>query len=186
MARRELQEINAGSMADIAFLLLIFFLVSTTMNVDSGIPRLLPPIQTEPQEDTKIKDRNLLEIFINRNNEMMVEREVTKMANLREKVEEFIMNPQNLDNLPVVTIENDPVLGQVRVTKKHVISLKNDRGTSYETYIAVQNELAAAYNELKDDLSIQKFGTSYADLDKTRKDAIDKVLPMRISEAEPN
>jgi biopolymer transport protein ExbD len=186
MARREIQEINASSMADIAFLLLIFFLVSTTMNVDSGLERLLPPMQDEAVEPPKILDRNLLEVFINKDNNMMVEQKVTNLKDLRRITKEFIMNPQNKEDLPVVTNETDEVLGDIRITKKHVISLKNDRGTSYETYITVHNELTAAYNELKNELALEKFNMDYIDLDQEKKEAIDKVLPMRISEAEPN
>ncbi len=186
MARREIQEINASSMADIAFLLLIFFLVSTTMNIDSGIERLLPPIQEEDIEPPKILDRNLLEVFVNKDNNMMVEQKVTNLNELRQIAKDFITNPQNKDDLPVVTTETNEILGEIRVTKKHVISLKNDRGTSYETYITVHNELTAAYNELKNELALEKFNADYIDLDDEKREAIDKVLPMRISEAEPN
>lgn len=193
MARRALQEINAGSMADIAFLLLIFFLVSTTMDTDKGIIRILPPIPDEEtkQEEVKVKERNIFVVLVNRNNQLLVEGEPLDIKDLRKKAKEFIVNPYDDPDLPAKEWIDVPFFGQVQVTKKHVISLQNDRGTSYEMYIAVQNEITAAYNELRDELSMRKFGVKFADLPKDEngnspeQEAIKEIYPMNISEAEP-
>ena len=187
MAKRELQEINAGSMADIAFLLLIFFLVTTTMDTDAGIVRKLPPMPENAQQmdDVQIRERNIFVVLVNRDNQLLVEGEPMQMIDLREAAKEFIVNPNDEDDLPAKEIKEFDIFGPMEVTSKHVISLRNDRGTSYETYIAVQNELAAAYNELRDELSLRKFGKKFNDLDEEKQDAIEDVYPMKISEAEP-
>jgi biopolymer transport protein ExbD len=191
MARRTIGEINAGSMADIAFLLLIFFLVSTTMDTDSGIVRKLPPMpEKDKQEDqVDVKERNIFVVLVNRNNQLLVEGELMDIKDLRNAAKEFILNTYDDPNLPTKEWIEVPFFGQVEVTKKHVISLQNDRGTSYGMYIAVQNELAGAYNDLRNELSERKFGVKYTDLkdveDKEKRDAIEEIYPMKISEAEP-
>ncbi len=190
MARREIQEINAGSMADIAFLLLIFFLVSTTMDTDSGILTKLPPMPEDKQdEQVDVKERNIFVVLVNRNNQLLVEGELMNIRDLREAAKVFIMNPADDPNLPAKEIVDVEYFGPVEVTKKHVISIQNDRGTSYEMYIAVQNEISAAYNELRDGLSMTKFGVKFEDLSGEENDdkrkAIEDVIPRNISEAEP-
>jgi len=190
MAKREIQEINAGSMADIAFLLLIFFLVSTTMDTDSGILTKLPPMPEEKQdEQVDVKERNIFVVLVNRNNQLLVEGELMNIRELREAAKEFIMNPTDDENLPAKEIVEVQYFGAVEVTKKHVISIQNDRGTSYEMYIAVQNEISAAYNELRDGLTMRKFGVKFEDLkgddNKDKRKAIEEVIPRNISEAEP-
>ena len=175
MAKRwGLQEINAGSMADIAFLLLIFFLVTTTMDVDSGIARKLPPMPDEEmqEDDSQINAKNIYVVLINTNNQLLVEGELMDISQLREGAKRFINNNGIDPNL-----SDNP--------DKAVISLQNDRGTEYKTYIQVQNELAAAYNELRNDAALNKFGKRYIDLNKTDKKEIRKMYPQKISEAEP-
>lgn len=186
MARRESPEINAGSMADIAFLLLIFFLVTTTMDTDGGLTRRLPPMPEEPIEDLpEIRRRNVFEILVNANNQLLVEEELMLVTDLRVAAKEFIVSDPNNENLPEYKPTDVPFFGNGYPVSKQIISLQNDRGTSYEMYIAVQNELVAAYNELREELSKEKFGKSYRDLDKERRNAIKKIYPQRISEAEP-
>ena len=185
MARRELPEINAGSMADIAFLLLIFFLVTTTMDVDSGLSRKLPPIPEETTEKPpKIKERNVFIVLINSKNQLQVEGKLMDISNLKEKTKEFVENPNDLKHLPEKDPKEIPFFGTYMVSKG-VVSLQNDRGTSYETYIAVQNELISAYNELRDELARRRFGKAYTDLNEDQQKAIKKIYPQRISEAEP-
>lgn len=185
MAKRQAPEINSGSMADIAFMLLIFFLVATTMDVDSGLSRKLPPIPEEQQDDTPpIKERNVFVVLINSNDKLLVEGEPINISTLKEKAKEFIANPNDKPNLPEKKIVNIDFFGSYPVSKQ-VISLQNDRSTSYEMYIKVQNELASAYNELRDELSLQKFGKKYNDLSGDKQKSIRKVYPQRISEAEP-
>jgi len=189
MARREAPEINGGSMADIAFMLLIFFLVATTMNIDSGIMRKLPPIVEDQQDNIDIKERNVFVVLINANDQLLVENEILNIRDLKDKAKEFIANKANLETLPEKKLVKDiPFFGDQMVSKQ-VISLQNDRGTKYETYITVQNELTKAYNELRDELAMGKWSKTYAQLEKAHeKDklkAIRKIYPMRISEAEP-
>ena len=183
---RPVQEINAGSMADIAFLLLIFFLVTTTMDVDSGITRKLPAIQPEDQpKPPEVKERNVYIVLINQHNQLAVEGELMDVNKLCEGVKEFITNPNNDLNLSERKDPIDiPFFGMMELSKG-VVSLQNDKGTSYHKYIEVQNELVRAFNELKDELSMKTFGMLYKDLDKDRQKAVKKVYPMSISEAEP-
>jgi biopolymer transport protein ExbD len=181
---REVPEINAGSMADIAFLLLIFFLVTVTMDVDTGITRKLPP---PVEDDTKVdqNQRNIFEVLINSANMLLVEGKRGDLTTLKDEAKRFFENSTNDLNLPEKKLENIPLLGDVYVSKG-IISLKNDRGTSYEMYIKVQNELTKAFTELRDELSIDKFGTKFSNLvDEQKIDAIQNAIPIAISEAEP-
>lgn len=184
---KKLPEVPAASLADIAFMLLIFFLVTTTMDVDSGLERRLPPIPPEDQNDDEtppIKERNVFVVLVNSNDQLLVENEYMPVNQLREKAKEFMANPYDDANLPEKSVKDVPYFGEVPITKG-VISLQNHVGTSYGTYIAVQNELVAAINELREELAKQKFGKSYEKLDKDQKSAIQEIYPSRISEAEP-
>jgi len=185
-SKRGTDEINAGSMADIAFLLLIFFLVTTTMDVDSGILRKLPPpLDPTVPPPPPIKQRNVFTVLVNSNNQLLVEDQIGSVATLREQCKEFVRNPSNNPNLsekkPPIQID---FVGSYQ-TSKGVVSLQNDRGTSYDMYIRVQNELVAAYRELRDALAMQTFGRKFNELKKNEGKAIRKALPMMISEAEP-
>ncbi len=185
---KKVPEFNAAPMADIAFLLLIFFLVATTMNIDTGLTRKLPPLpedQEQQQDDKKIKERNVFEVLINSNDRLLVEGEPMKISNLRESAKEFITNPKNKDNLPKMTEKEFSELGVMKVPENHIISLQNDRGTSYEMYLHVQNELVAAYNEVRSEIATRKFGKDFEDLSSERKKAIKEAYPQVISEAEP-
>lgn len=183
---KKIPEIPSASLADIAFMLLIFFLVTTTMDVDSGLRRKLPqwaPDQ-EQDDDTQINERNVFVVLVNKNNDLLVEGDYERIDNLRERAKEFMANPYNDENLPEKEPMEVPFFGETMVTKG-VISLRNDLDTRYGTYIAVQNELVAAINELREELAKQKFGKSYEDLDSDQQKAIRKIYPSRISEAEP-
>jgi biopolymer transport protein ExbD len=184
---REIKTINAAPMADIAFLLLIFFLVTTTLDTDSGILRKLPAIPEEDQEEPedKIRERNVYIVLINKNDDLLVEFEQMNLSELRKSAKEFISNPLNLETLPQKTLKEVPFFGMVEVCNKGVISLQNDRGTSYGMYIKVQNELVAAYNELRNELALQRFGSPFDDLDKEQSDAVVDIYPLTLSEAEP-
>ncbi len=184
---KKLKEINAAPMADIAFLLLIFFLVTTTLDTDSGIMRRLPPMPREEdmQNQDQIKDRNVFLVMINKNNELLVELEPMDVLQLKEKAKEFIANPNNDPKLPEKTLEDVPYFGKWEVCNKGVISVQNDRGTSYKMYMMVQNELVAAYNELRDELAMQKFGKKLDDLEEDQAEAVRTIYPLNISEAEP-
>jgi len=186
MARKAAPEINAGSMADIAFLLLIFFLVTTTMDVDTGITRKLPPPVENPDEDVDVKDRNVLKILVNSHDMLMVDGKRMDIRQLKDKTKDFMaIHPDNPD-YPEVTTKYIEELGKDFPATKGVISLKNDRGTSYNMYIQVQNELAKAFNEMKNEKSMELYGVKYTQLvDDKKIKVINKLVPVRISEAEP-
>ncbi|MFC2090143.1 ExbD/TolR family protein [Bacteroidota bacterium] len=204
MAKREIQEINAGSMADIAFLLLIFFLVATTMDVDTGLTRLLPAIpEDEEKQEVQVNKRNVLVVLINRDDQLMVGGEFgTRVDELKDITTEFFTNPNNDPTLPEKEeaevefprgISNLlPADGIWRGNvSKGVISLQNDRSTTYKQYLAVQNELVAAVNELRRNFCKLYFDKDYDQLnmavpiDKEINDGIRKIYKMNISEAEP-
>jgi len=182
-SKKEIPEINAGSMADIAFLLLIFFLVTVTMDVDTGITRKLPP-PVENEKSVDQKQRNIFEVLINSANQLLVEGKPGSILTLKEDAKTFFLNPNDDIDLPEKEMKQIDLIGNVYVSKG-VISLKNDRGTSYEIYIKVQNELTRAFQEMRDELSVEKFGTKYDKLAAEKQEAIQSVIPMAISEAEP-
>jgi len=235
MARKKREgpgEINAGSMADIAFLLLIFFLVTTTMDTDTGILRQLPPpIPKDAPEPPKVKERDVYVVLVNSRDQLLVESELMDISELKDGTREFLTNPDNIESLPerrkitraevteriayfkglmASDAENAAaykkelgkwerrlntinLLGEYyELPGSAVISLRNDTETSYDMYIQVQDELTRAINELRNELSEQKFGKPYIELDKNNPEeklmilAIRQVYPQRISEAEPN
>ena len=182
MARRKFEAI--GSTADIAFLLLCYFLMTTTMGDQSGLQRRLPPIPDAQQaQDQKVNRRNIIIVRINSADKLFAGSEAMDISFLKEKIKEFLTNPTNDPNLP----EKEPVEanGKTYMKSKGVISLQNDRGTSYQAYIAVQNELVKAVNELRDDFAMQEFGRKFSRLNDEQQDVVKKVIPQNISEAEP-
>ena len=203
---RQVGEINASSQADIAFLLLIFFLVTTSMNVDQGLFRQLPPPSdgTE-QEHEKINERNIFIVLINKDNRLAIEGEPADFNELTDRTIRFLTNPANSENLAE----------QVKASKKYddavaagkteeaatfkalvdrcgdpnitrgVVSLQNDRGTKYETYIQVQNSIVAAFNICRDNFAKEYFGKIYDELNADDQKLVKTVFPLSISEAEP-
>ncbi len=185
MGKRAAQEVNAGSMADIAFLLLIFFLVTTTMDTDSGLATLLPPPVPDTMETPPpIKDRNVFTVLINSRNQLLVKGKPMKVEELKDAAKEFVTNPNKDEKLPEFKDVQVPYFGLYPVSKG-VISLQNDNGTQYAQYLMVQNELTRAYNELRDELSKRKWGKAYDELDEDKQKAVREIYPRRISEAEP-
>lgn len=178
-------ELNTASMADISFLLLTFFLLTSSINTDLGITRKLPPPPDPNVKPPDVKERNILKVLVNKSDLLLVQGRPIDIVQLKEVAKEFLSNPANRQDLPEMeekTIEN---LGTVKVSKG-IISLKNDRGTSYNMYIQVQNELTAAVNELRDELSRQRYGVKFADLTNADYiDAVSKAVPVAVSEAEP-
>lgn len=204
MARRETPEINAGSMADIAFLLLIFFLVTTTMDVDSGISKKLSEKPPKDFVPPVIKERNIFEVNINRNNELLVEGEAMKIEDLKAATIDFIDNGGGEGKVVdgVATGSCTYCKGAKSATSsdhpnKAVISVQSDRGTEFDTYIKVQNELLRAYRDLRNRLSLEKYNMSFTELEKAYKDEksneelkkkvedIKSSYPQIISDAEP-
>jgi len=173
MAKRELQEINAGSMADIAFLLLIFFLVTTTMESNYGIRRKLPPPETEQTEKPPvIKKKNVLEIVINGQDKMLIEEEPADVKDVKKIAIDFITNngkdPESSDN-----------------PQKAVISIKHARETSYKKYLSVYNELIAAYDEIRNRYARQKYGKPFDKLTEEEQKVVKDTYPQKIAESTP-
>jgi biopolymer transport protein ExbD len=207
---RKAPNINAGSMADIAFLLLIFFLVTTTMDVNQGINRLLPPIPAANEKPPPIKKRNVLVVLVNSGDQLLVNNKFVEIGDLRREAVDFFTNPENSEDLPEMELisvkiaeaksKGDTakynrwnttlkVLGEDVKVSKGIISLQNDRGTSYKMYIHVQDELARAIAEVRNDLCMRLWGVKFSSLkeetDPDRIQAIQNVIPAAISEAEP-
>jgi biopolymer transport protein ExbD len=186
---RKMPEIPSSSLADIAFMLLIFFLVTTTMDQDKGVERRLPQWVDPSQIDENappVKERNIFVVLVDRENRLMVEGEICRVEDLKEKAKLFLTNPMNASNLPEKEVRNFDVIGDFDViSKSAVISLRNDVGTMYGTYIKVQNELVAAINELREEIATEKFGKSYASLNEDNQKIIQDIYPQKISEAEP-
>ncbi len=208
MARRQIPEVNAGSMADIAFLLLIFFLVTTTMDVDTGITRMLPPPTPPDQQPVKKNERNVFMVLINKDNMLAIKGEPAEVSELRYRVKDFLTNPTNDPDLSEqITIQEklneelkkeEPNAEKVQLYKdiiaqfgpdititKGVVSLQNDRGTEYGKYLEVQNEIVAVINELRNNLAKQTWGKEYDKLDEHQQKMIKTIYPFAISEAEP-
>ena len=185
---KKIPEINASSMADISFLLLIFFLVTTSMDVNQGLARRLPaPIPPDQKiEDTDINKRNLFVVKINWENKLLVQGQELDVRQLRAKAKEFIANTNDAPDMPKLFEEDfgEP-FGTLKYTKEHVISVQNDAETQYQAYLEVQNELVAAYNELREECAQQYFHVSYTELDEEWQKKIQKIYPQKISEAEP-
>ena len=204
MAKRSAPEVNAGSMADIAFLLLIFFLVTTTIETDSGINRKLPPIE-DVEDPPIIKEKNIFTVVVNKNNQLLVEEELTDVSDLRSMAIEFLDNGGGEGEEACDYCQGDRDPKSSDNPDKAIISLKNDRETSYKIYIAVQNELVAAYNDLRDrefnrlfpneSMSFVEANKKYSDprtssdekeILKPKLDEVKLMFPQKLSEAEPS
>lgn len=204
MARRSAPEVNAGSMADIAFLLLIFFLVTTTIETDSGLNRKLPPME-EVIDPPIIKQKNIFTVVVNKNNQLLIEEELKDISDVRKLAVEFLDNGGGTgeDSCDYCNGKRDPASSDN--PEKAIISLKNDRETSYKIYIAVQNELVAAYNVLRNrefsrlnpmmGIDFVQANNKYNDPRTTSAEKeklkpllsiVKNMYPQKLSEAEPN
>lgn len=204
MAKRAAPEVNAGSMADIAFLLLIFFLVTTTIETDSGLNRKLPPM--EDQVDPPIiREKNIFTVVVNKNNQLLVEEKLTDVAELRQLAIDFLDNGGGVGEESCDYCQGARDESSSDNPDKAIISLKNDRETSYKVYIAVQNELVAAYNDLRNREFLRLYpsvGLNFVDAQKKyddprtssedaedlkpKLDTVKQMFPQKLSEAEPN
>ena len=157
------------------------------MDTDRGLARRLPPPPEDEQNEAQIdvKERNVLKVRVNAAGQLLCGDDFIEITQLCDRAKEFVKNENNSPNLPEIHPKNIPLLGVCGVTDKHVISVQTDRGTSYNVYFQVQNELVRAYNELRDELSKAKFGRPYVALDEEHQAAIREYYPQKISEAEP-
>ena len=200
MAKRAAPEVNAGSMADIAFLLLIFFLVTTTIETDRGISRKLPPIPEENIEPPIIKQKNIFTVIVNRDNKLLVEDELMQLQDLRQAAVEFLDNGGGVGEEACDYCQGPRDPNSSDNPEKAIISLVNDRKTEYRTYISVQNELVAAYNQLRNREAQRLYGADFLEMEqkyndpnfrgdketlKERIDIVQQMYPQKLSEAEP-
>ncbi|TLF44285.1 ExbD/TolR family protein [Maribacter aurantiacus] len=202
MARRAgAPEVNAGSMADIAFLLLIFFLVTTTIETDAGLDRMLPPIEP-PDQDVVIKQKNIFQVNINKNGQLLADDELIEISDLREKAMAFLDNGGAPQGSPDYCsyCKGSRDASSSDSPAKAIISLKNDRETKYSTYITVQNELVGAYNDLRDREAQRLYGKNFVEMEaeylnpetseeakeelKEKVQRIQELFPQKLSEAE--
>ncbi len=194
MAKKKTPALNTSSTADIAFLLLCYFLMTTTMGSQLGLSRRLPPMPDKDAkvEDQKVNRRNIIIVRINSADRLFAGTEPVDVSQLKDKIKEFLTNPANDPNLPEKEVQEIEGLGKYAASgsdsyavSKGVISLQNDRGTSYRAYLQVQNELVKAVNELRDEFSVSTFGKQFAQLDEEQQGIVKKAVPQNISEAEP-
>lgn len=183
---KKVPELNSASSADIAFLLLSYFLMTTTMNQDSGLQRRLPPMPAKDQEvqDQKVNRRNIIIVKINSQDRLFAGNEPIEVSRLKDKIKEFLLNPNDDPKLPEKEMKDIEGFGQYPVSKG-VISLQNDRGTSYQAYIAVQNEIVRAINEIREDFCRANYGKAYENLTEEQQEIVREAVPQLISEAEP-
>lgn len=183
---RKVPGLNQSSTADISFILLIFFLVTTSMDTDTGLARRLPEWDPNAmEEEIKIKERNVMTVLVNRNNEILCRGEVIDVSELKDIAKEFIANPEDKANLPAKEEYEIKGFGTVVTTVKHVISLQTDRDTEYDIYFQVQNELSKAYNELREDWCMAQLKKRWADCTEDEQSYAKGMYPSKISEAEP-
>lgn len=192
--KRKVPEVNSSSQADIAFSLLIFFLVATTMNVDTGLARMLPPMPPEDQkqEDVKVKERNMLLVLVNGAGQIMAgapgKQTLVDFRQLKDMTKEFVLNPMDDENLPEKKEKEIDLPGGgkwVYPVSEGIVSLQTTRDTGYQIYIMVQNELTRAFNEIRDEVSMKQFNKKFADLTDQENKALTTAVPLKISEAEP-
>ena len=186
MASKKTPGINSSSTADIAFLLLCYFLMTTTMGSQTGLSRRLPPMPEKDQkvEDQKVNRRNIIMVRINSQDRLFAGNELMETSQLKDKIKEFLTNPLDDPNLPEKETKDIEGYGKYPVSKG-VIALQNDRGTSYRAYIEVQNELVRAINELRDEFSYKNYHKAFENLTKDQQEIVKKAIPQNISEAEP-
>ncbi|MBO4907096.1 MAG: biopolymer transporter ExbD [Bacteroidaceae bacterium] len=199
--KKKVPGLNASSTADISFILLIFFLVTTSMDTDTGLTRRLPQPPEPNQEDASmdVKERNVLNVKMNADGNIMIKSEIeTRFFNLNipnEKadglrylnrtVKEFVQNKDNNSRLPQLYPREVELIGMCNITEKHVVSVQTDRGTPYQVYFDVQDVIVGAYNELRDEAAKKYFSKPYDKLSEAEKVAIRTIYPQKISEAEP-
>jgi len=191
-------------MADIAFLLLIFFLVATTIETDSGINRKLPPME-DVIDPPIIKERNIFTVVVNKNNDILVEEKPMQLRDVRSAAVKFLDNGGGVGEEACDYCQGERDTSSSDNPDKAIISLKNDRETDYKVYISVQNELVAAYNELRDREFLRLYPNQrmtfveanklYSDPRtspkeklklKPKLDVLKKMYPQKLSEAEPS
>jgi len=188
--KRKVPGLNQSSTADISFILLIFFLVTTSMDIDSGLPRRLPEWDPDAVDQIlEIKERNVMTVLVNKSNEVHVKNGVLNrtidLSELKDIAVEFISNPNDDPNLPIKEEYDIQGFRTVVTTIKHVISLQCDNDTNYEVYFKVQHELSRAYSELRDAWCKQTFNQPYVECTEDEQTFARAMYSSKISEANP-
>ena len=179
--------LNTGSMADISFLLLTFFLLTSSINTDQGIQRKLPPPLRGDETPPPINERNVLKILVNMYDQLLVNNvPMYDVRELKARTKEFISNPSNNPKMSMITPTYIEEFGTSELVSSGVVSLQSDRGTSYKMYVAVQDQLTLAFNELREEYCHQKFGKKFENLTENQRKGVQKAIPLSISEAEPS
>ncbi len=182
--KRKIPEINSSSSADIAFLLLIFFLLTTSMEKEKSLSHSLPEKKDETLNPKEIKERDVFEITIQADNSILYHDEEIEPENIKELAEIFIANPYENINLPEKFETDIPSFGKRRITQNHLFLIQISPKAEYQTYIDVQSQILAAYNKLRNELSIQKWGKKYMDLPQEQQAVVLQIYPYKLSEAE--
>ncbi len=184
--RRRVPGLNTTATADISFMLLIFFLLASSMDTDKGLARQLPPPQDQhTEQEMVVKQRNVLEIALDADNQLTLGGDPITHTALTERIAEFVANAANDPTMPEKSRRAVFLLGEMEVSDRHVLSIQVDRKTSYDAYFQIQNAIVRAYARLRNQLAHQRFGRAYADCTKEERDAISMVYPQRISERVP-
>ena len=186
-SKKRIPEINGASLADIAFMMLAFILLVSTMDQDSGLMRRLPPMPDANAQiqDIQINERNLVQVRITRNDALLAAgRPNLDVSLLKDLIVEYITNPTNRADMPEKEDKDIPGFGTYP-TSKAIISLLNDRETSYDMYIRVQNELIKAVNQVREEFASANFGKTMLELTESQRDIVIAAIPTQVSEAEP-
>jgi biopolymer transport protein ExbD len=182
--KRRVPSLNTTATADISFMLLIFFLVTSSMDSDKGLPRQLPPPENEQvEQELKVKERNVLRIALNADDQLTCNEEPITAEALTKRVADFVANAADDPSLPEKSTRELNYFGRCQVSDRHVLLLQVDRQTSYDAYFQMQNAIARAYNQLRNDLALRQFHRPYAKCSPEQRNAIALVYPQRISEA---
>lgn len=180
--RRKVPGLNTASVADISFTLLILFLVVTSMDEDKGVARLLPQL-ADKQQTAEIADRNMMKLRIDEANRVFIDDEPVEMGEIKARVMTFVENPQNLPTLPEKRTIDIYGIGKRGVTEGHVIQVDASRQADYNTYFRVQNQIVAAYGQLRDNLALHQFHHHYDECTEEQRAALRECYPQRVSES---
>ncbi len=184
--KQSVPSLNTTSTADISFMLLIFFLMTSSMDTDKGLPRQLPPPEeSEVEQEMMVKERNVLALQLDADNHLTCNGEPTTNDELVRRVAEFVANDADDPSMPEKSEREVHLLGLTRVSDRHIITIQADRQTSYDAYFQMQNAIVAGYNQLRNRLARQRFGHDYRQCSQQERDAIALVYPQRVSEMPP-
>ena len=185
--KKETPGLDTTSTADISFMLLIFFLVTSSMDTDWGLPRQLPPPDDQTkEEELVVKQRNALCLKLDAENQLTCNDEPMTIDNLSKRVEEFVANADDDPTMPEKSEREVHLIGRCKVSDRHVIIVEVSPNATYDAYFQMQNAVVAGYNHLRDELALRQFHRPYAKCNAEQRDAIALVYPQRISEQTVN